>query len=138
MILRLRSSARRRATGASGIPRGRRGFSLVELMVAMMLLTVGVLGLASVSAYAIRQDSVATRANSATLVAQSRMERLRSRRCDDIVSSSSPVTTNNVTESWTVTNVGAKTKTVKGTFTYKTRRGATRTIEEYTTILCNP
>ena len=47
-------------------------------------------------------------------------------------------TTNNVTESWTVTNVGSKTVTVKGTFTYKTRRGQTRTFEESTTILCNP
>lgn len=136
MTPRLRSSARRHAAGRA--PRGRRGFSLIELMVAMMLLTVGVLGLASVSAYAIRQDSVATRANSATLVAQSRMERLRSKRCADIASSSSPVTTGNVTESWTVTNVGSKTVTVKGTFTYKTRRGQTRTFEESTTILCNP
>jgi len=138
MTLRLRASARRRATTDSRTPRGRRGFSLVELMVAMMLLTVGVLGLASVSAYAIRQDSMATRANSATLVAQSRMERMRSRRCADIASSSSPVTTGNVTESWTVTNVGAKTVTVKGTFSYKTRRGTTRTFEETTTITCYP
>ena len=136
MTLRLRASARRRAAGRPRTSRGRRGFSLVELMVAMMLLTVGVLGLASVSAYAIRQDSVATRANSATLVAQSRMERLRSRRCVDIAAGTA--TTNNVTESWTVTSVGSKTVTVKGTFTYKTRRGQTRTFEESTTILCNP
>jgi len=132
--LALRPSGRRSAARA----RGRRGFSLVELMVAMMLLTVGVLGLAAVSAYAVRQDGTATRASTATLVAQSRMEWLRARRCASIASSSSPIQTNGVTESWTVTNVGTKTVTVAGTFTYKARRGQNRTIQETTTITCVP
>jgi type IV pilus modification protein PilV len=134
MTLRLRPSAR----AARSRPRDRRGFSLIELIVAMMLLTVGVLALASVSAYAIRQDATAMRANTATLVAQSRMEWLRSKRCADISSSSSPVTTGLVTENWLVTNVGSKTVTVKGTFTYKSRTGTTRTFEETTTITCYP
>jgi type IV pilus modification protein PilV len=134
MIPRLRASAR----AARSRPRGRRGFSLIELIVAMMLLTVGVLALASVSAYAIRQDATAMRANTATLVAQSRMEWLRSKRCADISSSSSPVTTGLVTEKWLVTNVGTKTVTVKGTFTYKSRTGTVRTFEETTTITCYP
>lgn len=129
--------ARRRAAAPSAAPRARRGFSLVELIVAMLLLSVGVLGLAGVSAYAMRQSNTAQQRNAATLVAESRMEELRSRACANITSGSA--TTNNLAETWTVTATNSTTRTVTGRVIFNRRSGKnTRpdTISTQTTILC--
>ena len=135
MIRLVASRARRTAR-----PRTRRGFTLVELIVAMLLLSVGVLGLAGVSAYAIRQSNTAQSRNLATNVAESRMEELRSRSCASITAGSA--TTNGVSESWTVdaSNANTKSRTVTGRFIFTRRSGKnTRpdTITAQTTLLCN-
>lgn len=129
----IRPSRRNAATPRA---RGRRGFSLVELIVAMVLLVIGVMGLVAVSGYAIRQASSTDRSTVATLVAQSRMERLRSLSCGNITNGTA--TTRGIAESWTVTAVGSNSRQVTGTFTYTSRSGATQQLTQATTILCVP
>ena len=133
MIRSLAPSRRRRPA-----TRARRGFSLVELIVAMLLLAIGVLGLAGVSAYAIRQSSSANIRNVAAIVAQSRMEDLRSRGCPVAGNPSPAPVTKGVTETWAPL-VGTTTTRVIGNFTFSRRSGknpVTETITDTTYVLC--
>lgn len=61
--------------------KGRRGFTLVELMVAIIILAIGILGLAGTSAVITRQMGSAARQTVAAAVAQSRFDLLSSIDC---------------------------------------------------------
>lgn len=132
------TSRRHRAT-ASATRRTRRGFSLVELMVAMVLLAIGVLGLAGVSAYAVRQTNTAQARNAATLIAESRMEELRSRTCANVTAGTRTLP-NGIVESWNVAAINSTTRSVTGRVIFTRRSGRIArpdTIFTQTTILCN-
>lgn len=60
---------------------GRRGFTLVELMVAIIILAIGILGLAGTSAVITRQIGSASRQTIAASIAQSRFDSLSSINC---------------------------------------------------------
>ena len=62
---------------------GRAGFTLVELIVAIVILTVGVLGLASTAAVVTRQIGGGAQQARAAIVAQARFEALRGMSCVD-------------------------------------------------------
>jgi prepilin-type N-terminal cleavage/methylation domain-containing protein len=95
--------------------RPRSGFTLVEMMVAVVILAVGLLGLASTAAYVVRQVSGGAQQSMAASVVQSRMEWMRSVPCAAIKEST--VVTRGVTEHWvpgaTVNQVLFVTDTVK-------------------------
>ena len=77
------SDSHRRASTQHAIresPR-RDGFTLTELIVALMLLTVGLLALASTSAFLTYEHTAAGRAESAAIIAESRLEQLRVAGC---------------------------------------------------------
>jgi Tfp pilus assembly protein FimT len=61
------------------IPRTRRGFSLVSMMVAMILLTVGLLSLAGANAQTVTLQTVAQNRTNAIAIARSYAEQLRTR-----------------------------------------------------------
>ena len=61
--------------------RERRGFTLAELVVALVLLTIGLLALASTSAFLAYEHAASGRAERAALIAASRLDRLRSGVC---------------------------------------------------------
>jgi type IV pilus modification protein PilV len=117
-----------------GFARRRRGFTLVELLVAITLLSVGILGLAGVTALALRQTSTSNQHTVASLVAQSRMERLRSTNCA-LIASGGPVVENGVIANWTIPAQTANTRTVRATFVYQSR-SRPDTVVATTTILC--
>ena len=98
----------------------RKGFSLIELMVAIMILTVGLLGLAASSAVATQMIGAAGRHTLAASVAQSRFEMLRRGRCTTLVGGSSY--TRGVSESWQIDSVRASAF-VTERVTYQTRKG---------------
>jgi type IV pilus assembly protein PilV len=116
MIVSRRSSAAAR--------RDRSGFTLVELMVAMMLLSVGMLALASSSAVVIKQMTEAGTMSVASSVAQTRMERLRTAAstCAAAAAVNGNATTRGVTESWTITPM-TRSAQLSVTVTYDTKRG---------------
>jgi type IV pilus modification protein PilV len=101
----------------------RDGFTLVELLVAVVILAVGVLGLAATASVVTRQMTGAVHQSVAANVAYSRMERIRTGNCVAMADSSSPaagVVTRNVRERWVI----AKTNNailVYDTITYVVR-----------------
>ena len=87
--------------------RGRRGFTLVELMVAIIILAIGILGLAGTSAVITRQIGSASRQTVAATVAQSRFDSLSSIDCAGLApaggaTSGTYSSTRGVTERWRV------------------------------------
>lgn len=92
------TSQRRRPRAA------RAGFTIVEIMVAVVILSIGILGLAATAAVVTRQMTGAVHQNVAANVAYSRMERIRTGNCVAMLDSSNTngVTTRNVTEKWQI------------------------------------
>jgi len=85
-------------------PRARGGFTLVELMVAVLLLGVGLAGLIATSGAISRMMGGSIRESTASTIAASRFEKLRGSACASIVNGTA--TTYGITESWKVTKVG--------------------------------
>jgi len=115
--------APRRRGNRRGFSRGsfnRRGFTLVELVVAVMFLTFGLLALAGTSAVLARQMQGGNLQALAAGAAQTRFERMRSLPCGQIVNGSA--TTRGVTEVWVRTDTlrgVIVTDTVKYNLRYK-------------------
>lgn len=67
--------------GHTGSPTGRqRGFTMVELLIAVVVLSVGLLGLAGLQAQALRSNQVAYMRTQASLLANDIMDRMRANR----------------------------------------------------------
>lgn len=79
--------------------RGRAGFTLVEMMVAVVILAVGLLGLTTTGAYVVRMVSGGQQQTLAASVAQSRLEYLRSLPCASIPTTGT-ATTRGIKEQW--------------------------------------
>src|SRR6266496_3015674 len=85
---------------ARGVPMNTRGFTLVEAMVAIVVMAVGVLGLAGSAAVMTRQMSSGSRMAKATVVARSRVEQLSAQDCTKLASGSA--SSSGVNEQWLV------------------------------------
>ena len=118
----------------AGMPRRalRAGFTLVELMVAMMIFAIGLLAMVSTSAVVVRQMGDAKQMGLAATVAQNRVEQLYGGICK--TGSSGTATTSGVTESWTVTSA-TRSALLSVTVTYATRRGP-RSKTYQSTVAC--
>jgi prepilin-type N-terminal cleavage/methylation domain-containing protein len=107
---------------------GRSGFTITEVMIAMVILALGVLALVGGSAAATRMLSQGQRTTNAAAVAGSRLERLRraanatSPRCASGNFASGTATTNGVAEAWTVPTSGSF-RVVLEVVTYKKYNG---------------
>ena len=117
------------------------GFSLVEVLVAIVVLGVGIVALVGSSAMVTRMIGRGKVETRAAEVASRRLETLRlaaystSPRCTAVgFANGGPVTTSNVTESWVVPTVG-KVRSVQVNVTYRTVQG-TRTASLQTRIEC--
>ncbi|MGI8497415.1 MAG: type IV pilus modification PilV family protein [Gemmatimonadaceae bacterium] len=99
----------------------RRGFTIVELIVAVMIMSVGVLGLASTAAVVTRQMGGGARRALSASVAQSRFETLRSTPCAYILTGTA--SSRGITESWVATSAGNRQFTVSDTVTFPNPRG---------------
>ena len=98
----------------------RKGFSLIELMVAIMVLTVALLGLAGSTAVATQMIGAGGRHTLAASVAQSRFEMLRRGSCATLTGGS--MNTRGISESWQIDSVRASAF-ITSRVTYHTRRG---------------
>jgi prepilin-type N-terminal cleavage/methylation domain-containing protein len=127
---RRRSPVRRRQV--------RDGFTLIELMVAIIILVVGVLGLAGTAGMVSRMVGGAAHQTIAANVATSRFETLRSVPCAQVVDGTA--TTRNNNESWTVTQdpSTANLIAVADTITYTAAGGHSRTLAFQSYIICTP
>ncbi|HVE78649.1 MAG TPA: prepilin-type N-terminal cleavage/methylation domain-containing protein [Gemmatimonadaceae bacterium] len=128
---RRRSMRRRPAVG------NRAGFTLVELIVAIMVLSIGLLGLAGSAAVLTRQINGGARMTVAASVARDRFEVLRARPCNTLPGQSGSAVTRGISESWRVTanTIGGRTASynVVNVVSWHTTKGShTRT---FTTLI---
>jgi prepilin-type N-terminal cleavage/methylation domain-containing protein len=113
----------------------RAGLSLVELMVSIVLLAVGLLGMAALSVKVSTQQRGAASQQLAAMIVQSRFDSLASIRCQALAPSgpqSGTVTTRGITERWSVTD-GNDVKVITDTVTFATR---TRPLAYISVIPC--
>lgn len=127
MSVRIRTRKTRRPSAK------RAGFTLVELMVALMVFAVGMLGLAATAGSVTRMMGGAKRQTIAATIAQSRLEKLRSSPCASIVSGSETV--RGITNTWTVTAV-TRGVTIRDSVSFRTSRNGTRSKVYQTTLSC--
>ena len=91
--------------------RPRRGATLVELLVALLLLDLALLALAGMSAVAVQRLGEAGRRSRAAIAATSRVEWLSSRGCG-ATASGGGLLEPGVIESWTSTSLGVAAEVV--------------------------
>lgn len=111
----------------------RAGFTLVELLVAMMIFAVGMLGLAATAGSVTRMMGGARRQTIAAQVAQSRIEKLRASPCTALTGGSETV--RGVTNIWTVTAV-SRGVNVTDSVVFPIARGGSRSRVYRTTLSC--
>jgi Tfp pilus assembly protein PilV len=113
------------------------GFTIVEVLTAVVVLTVGLLGLASTAGYVTRMTGQGNRYTIAATLAGRRLEMLRADGCSGMAGGSSAM--GRFTVSWTVTtlNTGSQrtAKQVQVMVTSPTTDG-TRSDSLTGTILC--
>lgn len=111
----------------------RTGFTLVELIVAMLMLTIGLLGLAGVGAVVLKQMKGGTYQTIAASIAQSRFEQFEGDPCASIASGSATV--RGMTEAWTASSLGLRAKAVRDTVTFVGTSG-TKKVGIHTVVAC--
>lgn len=112
---------------------GRAGFTIVELIVAMLMLTIGLLGLAGVGGVVLKQMSSGKYQTIAASIAQSRFEQLEGDPCASILAGTATV--RGMTEKWNVAALGLRAKTVYDTVTFVTSSG-TKKVGIHTVVAC--
>jgi prepilin-type N-terminal cleavage/methylation domain-containing protein len=121
----------RPAESSRGVPRA--GFTLVEMMVAVVILAIGLLGLASTAAVVTRQISGGAAQSIAANVVQSRVESLRSLSCAAIEDGSA--VTRGVSERWVRGDTANRTLPVEHTVEYSVG-GTRRTLVDTVRVPC--
>ncbi len=120
-----------------------KGFTIIEIMIAIIVLTVGVLGMVTTAALVTRMIARGQRSAQASAFASRRLERMRVAACvdpqrvngsDTLYRGTTWVALNN----WTFTNAGEQNYRLKIVSIYKTEKNKTRRDSSETTISCNP
>jgi prepilin-type N-terminal cleavage/methylation domain-containing protein len=91
-------------------PPAPRGFTLIEVIVALVLLAVGLLALLGATTALNRQAALAQQLGVGALAAQSRLEWLRTRPCADLHDSAGAA--RGIQERWHVETVDSSTRVV--------------------------
>jgi prepilin-type N-terminal cleavage/methylation domain-containing protein len=125
------------------VKRSEEGFTLVEVLIAVMVLGVGITALVGSSAMVTRMIGRGQMSTRAAQVATQRLETLRLQAYSSTPHCTAPAfvggnTSNNplkVTEAWTITANGS-VRTISVTVAYKTARGTTHSDVLTTTIKC--
>lgn len=123
-----------RKSGSHPRRRARSGFTLVELIVAMLMLTIGLLGLAGVGAVVLKQMKGGTYQTIAASIAQSRFEQFEGDPCASIADGTATV--RGMTEKWMTAAVGLRAKTVRDTVTFVASSGKTKKVGIHTVVAC--
>jgi type IV pilus modification protein PilV len=97
-------------------PNAERGFTIVELLVAVMILSIGLLSMAGTSAVMMEMLAASQTRTLAASVAQSRFERIRATACASRASGSA--VTRGTSESWTINHL-ARADEVTVTITFQ-------------------
>lgn len=121
--------------GRSAARSKRAGMSLIELVVGIVVLTIGLLGLAGVSTSVIKQMRGGVNQTIAASMAQSRFEKLEGLRCVNITGGAA--TSRGLQETWAVTPVGTRGMAVRDTVSFAGISKA-RKVGISTVVSCQP
>jgi len=113
--------------------RARRGFTLIEMIIAIIVMSIGIMALAGTASYVAAQMGGGNAQTIAAALASKVTDSLAARRCSALVSGSQ--TRRGVTVTWTVDD-SSRTKWVTEQVQYKPKRGATKTVNYVTVIQC--
>ena len=113
--------------------RARRGLTLIEMIIAIIVMSIGIMGLAGTASYVAQQMGGGNAQTIAAALATKVADSLSSRRCSALVSGTQ--TKRGVTVKWTVSD-SSRTKWVTDTVWYKPKRGNTKTFTYTTVIQC--
>jgi len=125
------------------IKKNQRGFTIIEIIIAIIVLTVGVLGLVTTAALVTRMISRGQRSATAASFASRRLEIMRSGACnaaqrvngqDTLYRGSTWVAIN----TWTFGDAGNQNYRLKVVSLYRTIKNQVRRDSTETTIPCNP
>ncbi len=124
------------------IKKSQRGFTIIEIIIAIIVLTVGVLGLVTTAALVTRMIARGQRSATAAAFASRRLERMRAGACiavqrrdgqDTLYRGSTWVAVN----TWAFSDAGNQNYRLKVVTQYKTVKNSVRTDSTETTIPCN-
>jgi prepilin-type N-terminal cleavage/methylation domain-containing protein len=124
--------ARQAAPGRARL-RSRRGLTLIEMMIAVIVMAIGVMGLAGTASYVTQQMGGGNMQTIAAGLSTKVADSLSARRCSSLVSGSQ--TNRGVTVSWTVAD-STRTRWVRQTVQYKPKRGDTKTVNYVLVVQC--
>lgn len=113
--------------------RARRGLTLIEMLIAIIVMAIGIMGLAGTASYVAQQMGGGNMQTIAAALATRVSDSLSARRCSALVSGTT--TTRGVTVTWTVSD-SSRTKWVAERVQYKPKRGSTKTFNSTTVIQC--
>lgn len=115
------------------------GFTLLEILVALVILGVGILGLSANAALVSSLVGDGSRLTLAATVATSRLEQLRARPCASTTSGTA--TTRGIEERWSVGPMGTSALEIEMSVTYPLRSGgsdSSRTQQLRGAVPCDP
>jgi prepilin-type N-terminal cleavage/methylation domain-containing protein len=117
----------------------KRGFTIIEVLVAIVVLTVGLLGLVTTAALVTRMIGRGQRSSVAATFAAQRMERLRVSGCASQAAGSDTLKRGSnwvAINTWTFSQPAASTWRILLQSKYQTQQGRTRTDTMETSISC--
>jgi len=112
----------------------RGGFTIIELVVAIIIMTVGVLALATGSAGVAKQMRAGNQVALASVVAQARLETIRSLGCISLANGTA--STRGMTEKWAITWLSSRSRVVTESVTYVPRAKVSRTLAMRSVVPC--
>jgi type IV pilus assembly protein PilV len=113
--------------------RARRGFTLIEMIIAIMVMSIGIMGLAGTASFVAMQMGGGNAQTIAAALATKVSDSLSARRCSALVSGSQ--TKRGVSISWTVAD-SSRTRWVTEQVQYRPKRGPMKTLNYMTVIQC--
>jgi prepilin-type N-terminal cleavage/methylation domain-containing protein len=111
----------------------RRGFTLIEMIIAIIVMSIGIMALAGTASYVAVQMGGGNVQTIAAALSNKVTDSLAARRCSALVSGTQ--TRRGVTVTWTVAD-STRTKWVTESVQYKPKRGSTKTVNYVTVIQC--
>ncbi len=124
MTRKRRAASRRPARG---------GFTLIEMIIAIIVMSIGIMGLAGTASYVAIQMGGGNAQTVAAALATKVSDSLAARRCSAIVGGTQ--TRRGVTVTWTIGD-SSRTKWVTEQVQYKPQRGPVKTFNYTTVIQC--
>ncbi len=107
------------------------GFTLVEVMIAMLILSIGLLAIVGMLGFAIQANGFSSKMSLATRSAQEKLEELKNAPFLTVVTDSDTVDANGLTRSWTVTDNTPilNNKTIVANVTWDDEKGASHAVQ---------